>query len=101
MIGELIGAPARILFLMFTWSVLVLVIAEFTRQIAIAGVYATQADCLAELSAKPPALLFANAAPFVEFMLDVILRTIKAKGVAKSAAGGKKSGKKSGKKTED
>lgn len=34
-IGELIGAPARILFLMFSWSVLVLVIAEFTRQIAI------------------------------------------------------------------
>ena len=37
-IGELIGAPARILFLMFTWSVLVLVIAEFTRQIALAFV---------------------------------------------------------------
>ena len=34
-IGELIGAPARILFLMFSWSVLVLVVAEFTRQIAI------------------------------------------------------------------
>ena len=34
-IGDLIGAPARILFLMFSWSVLVLVIAEFTRQIAI------------------------------------------------------------------
>ena len=42
-----------------------------------------------------------DAAPFVEFMLNVILRTIKAKGVPKSAAGGKKSGKKSGKKTED
>ena len=39
-----------------------------------------------------------DAAPFVEFMLDVILRTIKAKGVSKSAAGGKKSGKKGGKK---
>lgn len=35
-IGELIGAPARILFLLFTWSVLVLVIGEFTRQIALA-----------------------------------------------------------------
>ena len=34
-------------------------------------------------------------------MLDVILRTIKAKSVSKSAAGGKKSGKKGGKKTED
>ena len=34
-IGELIGAPARILFLMFSWSVLVLVVAEFTRQIAV------------------------------------------------------------------
>lgn len=34
-IGELIGAPARMLFLLFTWSVLVLVVAEFTRQIAI------------------------------------------------------------------
>ena len=41
------------------------------------------------------------AAPFVEFMLDVILRTIRAKGESKSAAGGKKSGKKGGKKTED
>ena len=35
-----------------------------------------------------------DAAPFVEFMLTVVLRTIKAKGVPKSAAGGKKSGKK-------
>lgn len=34
-IGELIGAPARILILMFSWSVLVLVVAEFTRQIAV------------------------------------------------------------------
>ena len=34
-IGELIGAPGRILFLMFSWSVLVLVVAEFTRQIAV------------------------------------------------------------------
>ena len=42
-----------------------------------------------------------DAAPFVEFMLDVILRTIKARGVPKSATGGKKSGKKGGKKTED
>ena len=42
-----------------------------------------------------------DAAPFVEFMLDVILRTIKARGVSKSATGGKKSGKKGGKKTED
>ena len=33
-------------------------------------------------------------------MLNVILRTIKAKGVPKSAVGGKKSGKKTGKKTE-
>ena len=42
-----------------------------------------------------------DAAPFVEFMLNVILRTIKAKGVPRSATGGKKSGKKGGKKTED
>ena len=42
-----------------------------------------------------------DAAQFVEFMLDVILRTIKARGVPKSATGGKKSGKKGGKKTED
>ena len=42
-----------------------------------------------------------DAAPFVEFMLDVILRTIKARGVSKAATGGKKSGKKGGKKTED
>lgn len=34
-IGELIGAPARILFLLLSWSVLVLVVAEFTRQIAV------------------------------------------------------------------
>ena len=42
-----------------------------------------------------------DAAPFVDFMLDVIFRTIKARGVPKTAAGGKKSGKKSGKKTEE
>ena len=42
-----------------------------------------------------------DAAPFVEFMLDVILRTIKARGVVQSAAGGKKSGKRGGKKTGD
>lgn len=34
-IGELIGAPARTLFLMFSWAVLTLVVAEFTRQIAV------------------------------------------------------------------
>lgn len=34
-IGTMLGAPARILFLMFSWSVLVLVVAEFTRQIAV------------------------------------------------------------------
>ena len=33
-IGTVIGAPAKTLFLMFSWSVLVLVVAEFTRQIA-------------------------------------------------------------------
>ena len=34
-IGTLLGTPARILFLVFSWSVLVLVVAEFTRQIAV------------------------------------------------------------------
>ena len=34
-IGELIGGPARNLFLVFSWAVLVLVVAEFTRQIAL------------------------------------------------------------------
>lgn len=34
-IGELIGSPARILFLIFSWCVLVLVVAEFSRQIAL------------------------------------------------------------------
>lgn len=34
-IGTLLGTPARILFLIFSWSVLVLVVAEFTRQIAV------------------------------------------------------------------
>jgi len=33
-IGEVLGRPGRILFLLFSWSALVLVLAEFTRQIA-------------------------------------------------------------------
>lgn len=33
-IGEILGRPGRILFLLFSWSALVLVVAEFTRQIA-------------------------------------------------------------------
>ena len=33
-IGEVLGKPGRILFLLFSWSALVLVLAEFTRQIA-------------------------------------------------------------------
>lgn len=34
-IGQLLGAPARYLFLLFSWAVLALVVAEFNRQIAI------------------------------------------------------------------
>ena len=33
-IGDVLGKPGRILFLLFSWSALVLVLAEFTRQIA-------------------------------------------------------------------
>ena len=33
-IGSVLGTPGRILFLLFSWSALVLVLAEFTRQIA-------------------------------------------------------------------
>lgn len=33
-IGDVLGRPGRILFLLFSWSALVLVLAEFTRQIA-------------------------------------------------------------------
>ena len=33
-IGTILGRPGRILFLLFSWSALVLVVAEFTRQIA-------------------------------------------------------------------
>lgn len=33
-IGEVLGKPGRILFLLFSWSALVLVLAEFTRQIS-------------------------------------------------------------------
>ncbi len=33
-IGDVLGRPGRILFLLFSWSALILVLAEFTRQIA-------------------------------------------------------------------
>jgi len=33
-IGTLLGKPGKIMFLIFSWSVLILVVAEFTRQIA-------------------------------------------------------------------
>lgn len=33
-IGDVLGKPGRVLFLLFSWSALVLVLAEFTRQIA-------------------------------------------------------------------
>lgn len=34
-IGDILGRPGRILFLLFSWSALVLVVAEFTRQISV------------------------------------------------------------------
>lgn len=34
-IGDILGRPGRLLFLLFSWSALVLVVAEFTRQVAV------------------------------------------------------------------